>query len=433
MSTKTTKAKTKQEVEDMTSADRLYDSLSYAYGQKRKQSDEAYDQAISQTDRQLQSRGMGRSSYGAQTLANMQNKKIEAGNDIENQMIADYENRLSQQEQLDAENERWERQFAATQEQNAWQREFQQKQADISQQNTERQFGMQEQQFAAGREDAAWSKEFQQRQFEAGREDTAWNREFQQRQADIAQQNTERQFGMQEQQFAAGREDAAWNKEFQQQQFEAGREDAAWNKEFQQQQANISQQNTERQFGMQEQQFAANQEQAAWQREFQQQQADISQQNTERQFAANQDQAAWQREFNERQFEQSQQQWEAQQAQWREEFEYGKMSAEQQYNYNWVTYALQNGKDVSDDLLAKAGLSRDDFNSMKAKVASGGGSGTPAWKQAGFASKAEYEAAQAAGINNPTQWEQEKFIQMLEEADRQNKRNDQGLYGKAYF
>ena len=118
---------------------RLWQSLENSYDQQRQQSNESYDQAISQADRQMLSRGMGRSSYAGQTLANMQQKKIEAENQITGNQIADYQNRLTQLEQQELENERWERQFNYQQSRDTvadeqWQKQFNAQQEQWKQQ-----------------------------------------------------------------------------------------------------------------------------------------------------------------------------------------------------------------------------------------------------------------------------------------------------------
>jgi len=190
----TTTARTQQDVDNMTKKDRLWDSLNYSYGLKREDSDKAYDKAYSQADRQALSRGMGRSSYNNQTLANINQQKIDAQNQIWDTQIADYENRLGDIEQQELENERWERQFAANREDAAWNQAFNEKQ------------------FNAGREDAAWNKEFQTQQYADSRADTAWNQAFQERS------------------YNDNRADTAWNQAFQTQQFELQKEQ--WEKEF---------------------------------------------------------------------------------------------------------------------------------------------------------------------------------------------------------
>lgn len=84
-----------------------------------------------------------------------------------------------------------------------------------------------------------------------------------------------------------------------------------------------------------------------------------------------QDQAQFevQQAFNEKQ-------WQAQQDQWRQQFEYTKMSTDQKLAYETVINIIGQGNDPSDDLLARAGISRADVNAMKAQASSGGGGGS---------------------------------------------------------
>lgn len=107
----TTTAKTRDDVDSMSKRDRLWDSLNYSYGKKAERSDEQYRQAYSQADRQMLSRGMQRSSYGAQTLANLDQKRVEARNDIDSELIADYENRLQAVEEAEQAQQNWQKQF----------------------------------------------------------------------------------------------------------------------------------------------------------------------------------------------------------------------------------------------------------------------------------------------------------------------------------
>lgn len=182
-----TVARTKQDVDNMTRQERLWDSLNHAYGQQREASDRSFDRAYSQADRQALGRGMQRSSYNAQNLAGIANQKIKAQNDIWNNQIADYENRLGALESEEAEADRWERQFAAGREDAAWNKEFQQKQADTANQQWQMNFD-------AGRADAAWQQGMSERQYADSRADTAWNKNFQQAQADRSADQWERQF-----------------------------------------------------------------------------------------------------------------------------------------------------------------------------------------------------------------------------------------------
>lgn len=100
-------ATTKQEIDSKSARDRLWDALDYSYGVKKEQSDASYDQLYSQTGNQLLGRGMQRSSYGAQTLANIGTQKVEAQNAIESEKIADYTNRLYQIERDEVADQQW--------------------------------------------------------------------------------------------------------------------------------------------------------------------------------------------------------------------------------------------------------------------------------------------------------------------------------------
>ena len=143
-------ATTAAEVNDQDARTRLWQSLNDTYGQQRKDSAEQYAKAYAQADRQALSRGMQRSSYNNQTLANIAQKGIEANNNIYNAQSADYQNRIGEIERQEKEEE--------------WR----------------------EREFAANREDAAWSKEFQTNQFEYGKSrdlvaDAQWQKEYEEK------------------------------------------------------------------------------------------------------------------------------------------------------------------------------------------------------------------------------------------------------------
>lgn len=105
-----TAARTQTDVDEMTKKDRLWDSLNYSYGQKREDMQRQVNQSVSQTDRALLGRGMQRSSYGAQTLANQRTEGDKAIGNIWDAQIADYENRLTEQE-----NTEWQQAFSEKQ------------------------------------------------------------------------------------------------------------------------------------------------------------------------------------------------------------------------------------------------------------------------------------------------------------------------------
>ena len=149
----TTTARNKQDVDNMNARDRTWDYLNYAYGKKREDSDKGFAKTFSQAVNQGIKTGMQRSSFNAQMLANINKQKLDAQNDIYDQQIADYENRMYQidrDEQEDAwkqkqfdENQRqynenlafqkaeadrshsrWEEEFKETVAQNKWNREY---------------------------------------------------------------------------------------------------------------------------------------------------------------------------------------------------------------------------------------------------------------------------------------------------------------------
>jgi len=163
------------------------------------------------------------------------------------------------------------------------------------------------------------------------------------------------------------------------QEYNANRSDTAWQQAFN------------------EKQFEAQQEAAKWQQEF-----------SEKQFEAERADTAWQQAFTEKQFEE-------QVAEWNKEFDYNKMSDEQKINYNYVTYALEHGSDVSDELLEKAGLSREDYEAMKQDVTAISGTGgynpndnpgdeTPEWQRLGFDNEDDYKDALSKGITDPDEY-----------------------------
>ena len=141
--TKAPQATTQQDVEGQDARTRLWQSLDQTYGQQRQQIDKNYAQAISQTDRAMQNRGMQRSSYAMQTLANLGQEQAKANADSMASQIADYQNRLSsletqerqfayQQERDKVADQQWQQQFQAAQDQ--WKQQFEYNQMSAKQQ-----------------------------------------------------------------------------------------------------------------------------------------------------------------------------------------------------------------------------------------------------------------------------------------------------------
>ena len=157
MALKTT-AQTKEEADEMSVRDRLWDSMNYSYGQKLEQSNASYDKAISQNDRAMLARGMQRSSLSAQTRAGLMNQKIDAEQRIESEKIADYENRLYQIERDEIEDAFKNKQFDEGVRQFNENLDFQKYQAEAEQQRFDIQQAFQEKQWAAQQEQ--WKQEF---------------------------------------------------------------------------------------------------------------------------------------------------------------------------------------------------------------------------------------------------------------------------------
>ena len=391
----TTKAKSKQEVDEMTPEQRAWDSLDYSYGKKKEASDKSYDNAISQQDAALLRRGMQRSSYGMNTLAGLQNQKVNAANDIDSEKIAAYEAQRYQLDRDAIEDAFRDKQFDEQVRQYNESLGFQKEEAARSQGNWEKEYD-------ANRADTAWSQAFQQNQFDYQKQQDAqsqanWEAQFgyQKEQDAQSQANWEKQFGYQQQQDAQSQ--ANWEAQFGYQKEQDAQSQANWETQFgyqkeqdaqsqanwetqlayQKEQDALAQENWKEQFGYQKEQDA--QTQANWEKQFgyQQEQDAQTQANWEKTFGYQQERDAISDAFAEKQFEFQQQQWETQKEQWREEFDFNKMSTEQQLYYNYIMQALEAGGDVSDEMLAKAGISRADFNAMKRKAEEtvGGGGG----------------------------------------------------------
>lgn len=63
-------------------------ALDYAFQKQQEAAEKEYNEVYSQADRQLLSRGMQRSSYGAQTLANIRQQQADVYMDLESQLAA---------------------------------------------------------------------------------------------------------------------------------------------------------------------------------------------------------------------------------------------------------------------------------------------------------------------------------------------------------
>ena len=88
--------------------------------------------------------------------------------------------------------------------------------------------------------------------------------------------------------------------------------------------------------------------------------------NWQAQFDLNKASQEWQQAFQEKQFE-------TQKEQWKQEFNYNQMTGKQQMAYNYLMNMLESGDNPSDALLAQAGITRSDYEQMKATAKTGGG------------------------------------------------------------
>lgn len=146
-----TTAKNKNDVDQMSREEQLWDSLNYSYGKKGEQLSSEYNKAISQQDRALLSRGMQRSSAGMSTLAGLRNQRTKALDDNQSQLISTYEDRI--QAVKDAEDARAfqtserEAQQEWQSSENALNRQQSQQQFDIQQAFNERQWEAQQSQW----------------------------------------------------------------------------------------------------------------------------------------------------------------------------------------------------------------------------------------------------------------------------------------------
>ena len=165
--TKEEQALTNEDVNAQDSRTRLWQSLATTYGQRTEDSNKAYDQNIAAAGRAAQQRGMGRSSYALQTMANLGTEKATAADRINRELIADYQGRLSD---LEAQ----ERQEAFQREQFEYQKERDTNADQQWQQSFEYQKGRDE------TADKQWQQQFS---YQQGRDKTAdqqWQKSFDQ-------------------------------------------------------------------------------------------------------------------------------------------------------------------------------------------------------------------------------------------------------------
>lgn len=151
------------------------DAIAGAYERQRQESDKQYDANKSAADRQLLSRGMGRSSYGAQVLANIDTEKAKA-----RQTISDKEQEAAQQYGVQLASE--------LRSQNQWEQgqNYQRLRDAYSDYNADRSYNLTEYQTRVGQ--ANTDRAFQYQQGRDTVADSQWQQQFDYTKASTEQQ-----------------------------------------------------------------------------------------------------------------------------------------------------------------------------------------------------------------------------------------------------
>ena len=378
-----TVARTKQDVDEMTRQERLWDSLNHAYGQQREATNREYDKAIAQADRQMTGRGMQRSSYGAQVRGNLNDQKIRAQDDSWNNQIAKYEEGMMALDQQDAENERWEKQFnegvrqfnenlSAQREENALARAFQTSEREaqqayqsgenelariFSKAEREAQQAYQSGENAINRAYNTQEREAQQAwQSAENKENRAYNTA--EREAQQAY-NTAERIAQQDYNSAENATNRAWQaaQTAAQQLWQSG--ENALNRAYQtsereaQQNYNTSEREAQQIYNTIEREA---------QQAYQSGENALTRAENARQFNE-------QMAYNNAQADRSADQWER-------SFAQDNMTADQKLAASYVAAIAEQGGIPSDELLARAGLSREDAMAMRKNAKSSGSSGS---------------------------------------------------------
>ena len=295
--------------------------LQDTYDRQREASAKDYRQRYSQADRQMLSRGMQRSSYGAQTLANINQQGAEAQQRLWDAQGAAEGNIDAQRAQLESQLGDQLRQYDASMAADVLNRtrqlsdqEYERAQAQqqrndqmglqlasalrqaerdkISDEQFERQFGLSKQQAEAQLANMEWQRGMSEREFAAQLENQAWQRQRTENQDRIAQEQWAKQFGLNERQL------------------EADLANQAWQRERQEARDKVSDEQFERQFGLSKAQFDAQVANQQWQQQRTEAQDRLAAEQWAKQFGLNERELAaqlanqaWQRDLNERQFQ----------------------------------------------------------------------------------------------------------------------------------
>ena len=135
--------KTNDEIAKMNRRERLKYDTDLQLAENLEDSDKGFAQTYSQADRTMLAKGLQRSSYGAASLGNVLKQREEARNKLRTDASALYAQGLTQIEQEEAEQARWQREYELQQEQLRLQQEQQalaRQQAEWAQANWQAEF-----------------------------------------------------------------------------------------------------------------------------------------------------------------------------------------------------------------------------------------------------------------------------------------------------
>ena len=192
------------------------DSLGRNYDRQRQESANQYAQAVSQADRRATSRGMGRSSYNMQTLANLQQAGAEAQNQLDQYQTEDA-NKIQAQIALQAQQLGQQmQQYASGQASDELSWIQQQQLNDQKQQNANDQFllqflGTQNQNAIQNQQ---WQQSFDAQQAQNAVQNQQWQQTFDANQAQNAVQNQQWQQSFNAQQAQNAVQNQQWQQTF---------------------------------------------------------------------------------------------------------------------------------------------------------------------------------------------------------------------------
>ena len=301
-------ARQQQEQQDLALEGQI-EGIGRAYDKQREQTNKVYDRNVSEADRRLLSRGMQRSSYGQQTLSNIDLERADAIADINAQQSSDEANIAAQRAQL-------KRQLADTERGYA--------------ENLESDVRARQQQL----EGQEYDRKFQQNQLKAQLASDLYTKQYGQTRDDVS--------------------DTQWDKQFTYGQQRDNVGDQQWQQQFTEGQRQFNEN-----LGYQKERAAASDNQ--WQQTFDygKERDTVADQQWQAQFDYNKERAA------------------ASDAQWQASYDASLAQNNQSVADAYVKAILANGQMPSDDLLAAAGISKEDAQKLLAQAneSTGGGRG----------------------------------------------------------